>query len=74
MIKLLKYDFRPKKKNVKFPETSQYFLGSVGREFFFFFFLKIFNIGKNMKIVQNTLKIEEKFSYVPKTFRVGPKK
>ena len=27
-----------------------------------------------MKIVQNTLKIEEKFSDVPKKFRVGPKK
>ena len=27
-----------------------------------------------MKIVQNTLKIEEKFSDVQKNFRVGPKK
>ena len=27
-----------------------------------------------MKIVQNTLKIEEKFSDVPKKFRVGPNK
>ena len=27
-----------------------------------------------MKIVQNTLKTEEKFSDVPKKFRVGPKK
>ena len=27
-----------------------------------------------MKIVQNTLKIEEKFSDVPKKFKVGPKK
>ena len=27
-----------------------------------------------MKIVQNTLKIEEKFSDVPTKFRVGPKK
>ena len=27
-----------------------------------------------MKIVQNTPKIEEKFSDVPKQFRVGPKK
>ena len=26
-----------------------------------------------MKIIQNTLKIEEKFSHVQKTFRVGPK-
>ena len=26
-----------------------------------------------MKIIQNTLKIEEKFSDVPKKFRVGPK-
>ena len=28
---------------------------------------------KSMKIFQNTLKIEEKFSDVPKRFRVGPK-
>ena len=27
-----------------------------------------------MKIIQNTLKMEEKFSDVPKTYRVGPKK
>ena len=27
-----------------------------------------------MKIIQNTLKIEEKFSDIPKIFRVGPKK
>ena len=27
-----------------------------------------------MKIIHNTLKIEEKFSDVPKVFRVGPKK
>ena len=27
-----------------------------------------------MKIIQNTLKTEEKFSDVPKKFRVGPKK
>ena len=27
-----------------------------------------------MKIIQKTLKIEEKFSDDPKTFRVGPKK
>ena len=27
-----------------------------------------------MKIVQNTLKIEEKFSDVPKKFEVGPQK
>ena len=27
-----------------------------------------------MKIIQNTLKIEEKFSDVPKKFRVGPQK
>ena len=27
---------RPKKINVLFPETSQYFLGSVGRDFLFF--------------------------------------
>ena len=29
---------------------------------------------KSMKIIQNTLKIEEKFSDVPKKFRVGPEK
>ena len=56
-----------------FPETSQYFLGSVGMELFFFF-RKIFYIGNSMKIVQNTPKIEEKCSDVPKQFRVGPKK
>ena len=27
-----------------------------------------------MKIIQNTLKIEEKFSDIPEKFRVGPKK
>ena len=27
-----------------------------------------------MKIIQNTLKLEEKFSDIPKKFRVGPKK
>ena len=27
---------RPKKINVLFPETSEYFLGSVGRQFFLF--------------------------------------
>ena len=37
-------------------------------DFFFFFFY----IGKSMKIVQNTLKLEEKFSDVPKKFRVAP--
>ena len=39
-----------------------------------FFFLKIFYIGKSIKIIQNTLKIEENFSDVPKQFGVGPKK
>ena len=60
---------RPKKINVLFPEMSQYFLGSVGREFFFFLFWKFFYIEKH----EITLKIEEKFSDVPKKFRVGPK-
>ena len=63
---------RQKKINVLFPEMSEYFLGSVGREFFLFW--KIFYIGKSMKTVQNTLKIEDKFSGVSKKFRVGPKK
>ena len=62
----------PKKINVSFLETSQYFLASVGREFFFFW--KNFYLRKSMKIVQNTLKIEEKFSDIPKCFRVGSKK
>ena len=38
-----------KKINVLFPETSQYVLGLVGRDFFFFFFfffLEIFYVGK----------------------------
>ena len=38
---------------------SQYFLGTVGRQ-------KIFFYRKSMKIIQNTLKIEGKFSDVPK--------
>ena len=45
------------------------FLGSIGRQRFVCFFL----YRKSMKIIQNTLKIE-KFSDVPKIFRVGPKK
>ena len=58
-----------RKINVLFLETSQYFFGLVGREFFW----KIFYIGKSMKFVQNTLKIDEKLSGVSKQFRVGPK-
>ena len=63
----------PKKINVLFPETSQYFLGSVDR-IFFFFFGKNVQYTKSIKIVKNTLKIEEKFSDVPKQFGVGHKK
>ena len=51
---------------------SQYYLGSVGRQKKFgeeFFLHK-----KSMKIIQNTLKIEEKFSDVPKILIVGPQK
>ena len=69
---VIKFCFRPKKINILFPEMSQYFLGSVGGNFFFSW--KFFYIGKSMKIVHNTLKIEEKFSDFPKKFRVGPKK
>ena len=39
-----------------------------------FFFKDLFLHGKNMKIIQNTLKIEKKISDVSKKFRVGPKK
>ena len=38
--------FDEAKKTVLFPETSQYFLGSVGRQFFFGNFLNFFYIGK----------------------------
>ena len=61
-----------KKINVLFPETSQYILGSVGRDIFWGG--GNFYIGKSMKIIQNILKIEEKFSEVPKKFGVSPKK
>ena len=58
---------KAKKINVLFPETSQYLLGSYVVQIFFFIY------SKSMKIIKNTLKIEEKFSDVPKSFRVGPK-
>ena len=51
---------------------SQYFLESVGREFFFGGGGGY--VGKSMKIVQNTLKIEENFSDVLKKISVGRKK
>ena len=53
-----------KKINALFPETSQYFLGSVGRQKTFFG--QIFLYKKSIKIIKNTLKIEEKISEVPK--------
>ena len=51
--------------------SGNVFLGLVDREFWFFW--KFFYIGKSTKIIQNNLKIEEKFSDVQKKFRVGPK-
>ena len=63
---------RPKKINVLFPETSEYFLGSVGRQIILF--KEYFLHWKSMKIIQNTLKIQEKISNVSKKFGVGPKK
>ena len=65
-------NFRPKKINVLFPKTSQYFLGSVGRQIFFFAYNFLYR--KSFKIIKNTLKIEEKFSDVPKIFGAGHKK
>ena len=41
---------------------------------FEFFFCFVFLYRKSIKIIKNTLKIEEKFSDVPMKFRVGPKK
>ena len=46
---------RPKNINVLFQETSEYFLVSVGRHFFYF--KNIFLHWKSIKIIQNTLKI-----------------
>ena len=34
----------------------------------------LFLYRKSMRIIQNTLKIEEKFSDIPNKFRVGPEK
>ena len=42
------------------------FFRAGGRGFFIY--------RKSMKIIQSTLKTEEKISYVPKKFRVGPPK
>ena len=50
-------------------------LGSVGRQMLLLFFVFCFFLyRKSKKILQNTLKIEEKFTDIPKCFRVGPKK
>ena len=51
---LLKYNFDIRPKNVSFPETSEYFLGSVGRQtcfsrFFFFTLEKHENHSKYPK-------------------------
>ena len=51
-----------------FQKHLNIFLGWVGRHFFFFC------KKSKKKIIQNTLKIEEKFSDVPNKFRDGPKK
>ena len=63
----------PQKINVLFPEMSQYFLGSVGREIFFwgenFLYRK-----KHENHSKYPKKKEKKISNVPKKFRVGPKK
>ena len=48
---------RPKKINVLFLETSEYFLGSVGRQFFF---KEFFLHRKSLKTIQNSPKIREK--------------
>ena len=47
---------RPKEKYVLFPVTCPKFLGSVGRQTFFF--IKTFLCGKIMKILKNSLKID----------------
>ena len=52
-----------KHKSVVFGNVS-IFLGSVDRRIFSFW--KLFFYRKSMKIIQNTLKMEEKFSDVPK--------
>ena len=62
---------RPKEKNVLFPVTSQIFLGSVGRQTFFF--IKLFLCRKSIKFFKKGLKIDLN---VPKGFKkvwVGPK-
>ena len=51
---------------------SQYFLGLVGRQNFFFG--TNFLYRKSIKIIKKYPKIKEKFSDVPKIFGVGPKK
>ena len=60
--------------NVLFLETSEYFLGSVGRHFFFI--LRLFFTLEKHEIIQNTLKIERKknLKCLKKFFMVGPKK
>ena len=55
---------RPKEKYASFPITCPNFLGSVGRQTFFF--IKTFLYGKSMKILKNSLKID--FN-IPKAFK-----
>ena len=46
---MIDYNIRQRKINVLFPEMSQYFLGSLGRQIVGGFFYKIFYIGKALK-------------------------
>ena len=55
---------RPKENYVLFPITCPKFLGSVGRQTFFF--IKTFSYGKSMKSLKNSLKID--FN-IPKVFK-----
>ena len=66
---MFEFYIRAKLINVLFPEMPR----SVDSQTAFFFWNKIL-YRKNIKIIKNTLKIEEQFSDVPKQFGVGPKK
>ena len=55
--------FRPKEKYALFPVTCPKFLGSIGRETFFFY--QNFFVWKKYKILKNSLKID--FN-IPKDF------
>ena len=66
------FQFRPKENKCLVSGNTSIFF-RVGRLAILFFFI-VFLHRKSMKIIQNTLKIEEKFSDVPIFFRVGPKK